>query len=120
MAADVILRAVGVEWDLGAIENPQEVGLAGVEAGQQAIEGNEAGAAPEDIVAGVQSAVASRIASMAGRKVEQPIVFTGGVALVSGMAHALSNALGSPVSIAPTPQLTGALGAAIIAATRIP
>ena len=77
-----------------------------------------AGAAPEDIVAGVQSAVASRIASMAGRKAEAPVVFTGGVALVSGMANALANALHHPVSIAPTPQFTGALGAALLAGRR--
>lgn len=78
-----------------------------------------AGAAPENIVAGVQAAVASRIASMAGRKIEPPVIFTGGVALVSGMAGALEGALGSPVSIAPGPQLTGALGAALIAGRRL-
>ncbi len=73
------------------------------------------GRAREDIVAGVQTAVASRIVAMAGRNVEKPIVFTGGVARISGMEAALQAALGQPVAIAPEPQMTGALGAALLA-----
>ena len=76
------------------------------------------GTAPENIVAGVQVAIASRLASMAGRQLETPLVFTGGVALVSGMDRALSSALGCDIAIAPTPQLTGALGAAVLGARR--
>jgi predicted CoA-substrate-specific enzyme activase len=75
-----------------------------------------AGAAEEDIVAGVQTAIAERVATMAGRKVTPPIIFTGGVALVSGMDRALAAVLGQPVQIAPDPQMTGALGAALLAA----
>jgi predicted CoA-substrate-specific enzyme activase len=70
----------------------------------------------EDIVAGVQTALASRIAAMAGARVTPPVVFTGGVALVSGMAGALSAALHCDVSVAPDPQMTGAIGAALLAA----
>ncbi len=73
------------------------------------------GRAREDIVAGVQTAIASRIVAMAGRNVETPIVFTGGVARISGMEAALQAALGQPVAIAPEPQMTGALGAALLA-----
>jgi len=73
------------------------------------------GTASEDIVAGVQASIASRIISMAGRNVEPPIIFTGGVAMVSGMAEAMQTALGQNVSICPDPQMTGALGAAILA-----
>ena len=76
------------------------------------------GAAPADIVAGVQKSIASRVAAMAGLRIEAPVVFTGGVALVSGMAEALGAALGSPVEVAPDPQTTGALGAAIIASRQ--
>lgn len=76
-----------------------------------------AGGTPvEDIVAGVQAAVASRVASLAGRHREEPVIFTGGVARVPGMAEALSAALGVEVEVPPDPQLTGALGAAIMAA----
>jgi predicted CoA-substrate-specific enzyme activase len=70
---------------------------------------------PADIVAGVQAAIAGRTAGMAGRKAKGPIVFTGGVALVSGMKEALERALGQTVKVAPKPQMTGALGAALLA-----
>ena len=76
------------------------------------------GIAREDIVAGVQTSIASRIIGMAGRNVEPPVIFTGGVALVSGMDVALQNALGQNVTISPEPQMTGALGAAILASDR--
>ncbi len=77
------------------------------------------GRAREDIVAGVQTAIASRIVAMAGRNVEAPIIFTGGVARVSGMEAALQAALGQPVVIAPEPQMTGALGAALLARRQL-
>jgi len=74
------------------------------------------GTAPSDIVAGVQVSIAKRVVAMAGRNVDEPVVFTGGVALLSEMAGAVSAALGRNVSVAPEPQYTGALGAALIAA----
>ena len=76
------------------------------------------GATPEDIIAGVQASIAARVAAMAGRRVASPVVFTGGVALVPGMSVALGTALGEPVTVAPDPQLTCALGAAILAARK--
>jgi predicted CoA-substrate-specific enzyme activase len=77
------------------------------------------GTAREDIVAGVQASIAARIISMAGRNAEPPVIFTGGVAMVSGMADAMQNALGQNVSICPDPQMTGALGAAILASKQL-
>lgn len=48
--------------DLGPVEDEEQLGLAGVEAGQQAVEGDEAGAAPEDAIeAGAQLADAETI-----------------------------------------------------------
>ena len=76
------------------------------------------GESREDIVSGVQASIASRAASMAGRQIQGPVVFTGGVALVSGMARALEAALGIGVAVAENPQLTGALGAALLASER--
>ncbi len=76
------------------------------------------GAQREDIVAGVQAAIAARVAAMAGRLLEPPVIFTGGVALIPGMDAALRSALGHPVAVAPDPMMTGALGAAILAAAR--
>ena len=40
-----------------------------------------------------QAAIAARVAAMAGRRLAAPVVFTGGVALVGGMAAALGAAL---------------------------
>src|SRR5512133_1380580 len=76
------------------------------------------GVAPPDIAAGVQNAIATRVAALAGRAFAQPVCFTGGVALQPGMARALEAALGCPVRIPALPQFTGALGAAILAAHR--
>jgi len=76
------------------------------------------GVAPPDIAAGVQKAIASRVAAMAGRSASGPVCFTGGVALQSGMIRALETELGLPVNVAPMPQYTGALGAAILAASK--
>ena len=76
------------------------------------------GVPPEDIVAGVQESLAKRVTAMVGRSVEEPILFTGGVALIPGMALALGAALDRPVRVAPEPQMTGALGAAILAARQ--
>jgi predicted CoA-substrate-specific enzyme activase len=78
-----------------------------------------AGTPAEDIVAGVQAAIAARVMSMIGRKGDLPIVFTGGVAMISGMDRALEAALGQKVTVAPDPQMTGALGAAILACNRL-
>lgn len=71
-----------------------------------------------DIAAGVQNAIAQRVMALAGRSIVGPICFTGGVALQSGMVHALEKIFGTAVHVAPTPQYTGALGAAILGAKR--
>ena len=76
------------------------------------------GTAREDIVSGVQTAIAERIVAMAGRIAEPPVIFTGGVAMISGMDAALETALGQAVTVSPDPQMTGALGAAILASRR--
>lgn len=77
------------------------------------------GILPEDIVAGVQASLATRVAAMTGNNVTAPIVLTGGVAMVPGMEVALSAALGQPLCVAPRPQLSCALGAATLAWRRL-
>jgi predicted CoA-substrate-specific enzyme activase len=76
------------------------------------------GAAPADIVAGVERAVATRVTAMAGRVLTKPVFFTGGVALQPGMVRALELALACLVQVPPQPQFTGALGAALLAGPR--
>src|SRR5712691_9553598 len=50
LAADVALGAVGVQRDLRVVENQQQLGLFGVQSGQQPIEGGKAGLPLEDMV----------------------------------------------------------------------
>ena len=76
------------------------------------------GESPENIVAGVQNSIAKRIGAMAGPRMKNPIVFTGGVALIPGMKNALSKVLQHSIWVAANPQMTGAFGAAIIAAEQ--
>lgn len=73
------------------------------------------GASKQDIAAGVQQAIATRINSMLGRQVNTPVLFTGGVALVPGMRSTLEQTLEQTIEICPEAQFTGALGAAILA-----
>ncbi|HXP61299.1 MAG TPA: acyl-CoA dehydratase activase [Dongiaceae bacterium] len=68
-----------------------------------------------DVVAGVQNAIATRVSALAGRLVAPPVYFTGGVALQAGMARALAEVFSQEVRVAPQPQFTGALGAALCA-----
>jgi (R)-2-hydroxyacyl-CoA dehydratese activating ATPase len=68
-----------------------------------------------DVVAGVQNAIATRVAALAGRAMASPVCFTGGVALQPGMVRALQETLGHSLCVVPQPQYTGALGAAILA-----
>jgi len=74
------------------------------------------GVAPADIAAGAHSAMAAKVGALARRVgLTTPIGVTGGVALNSAFRHYLSKQLDSPLWIPEKPQLTGALGAAILA-----
>lgn len=72
-----------------------------------------------DLAAGLCRAVARRVAAMTQRLgLEADLAFTGGVALNAGVRQALADVLEMPVTVPPDPQLTGALGAAILASER--
>jgi len=122
---EVVARRLGVSLEsLGEMarksRNPASISSKCVVFAETEIVGLLAsGAAVEDIVAGVQAAIATRIQSLAGRNVTDPVVFTGGVALIPGMDGALAKALQRPVKVCPEPQMTGALGAAVLAARRL-
>jgi len=74
-----------------------------------------AGAAREDVVAGIHDAIARRILAMAGKlRIVQEVVLTGGGGLSAGLKWALERNLGHPVRVAPMPQYAGALGAALL------
>jgi len=79
----------------------------------------QGGCRPHVILNGVFRAVARRTMSMAGiGKVKKEVVFTGGVALIRGVAQALERETGIEMLIPHNPQITGALGAAIIASEK--
>lgn len=75
-------------------------------------EGNNA----ENIARAVNNSIAKRIyAQMSALNCLAPVVFTGGVALGKDLALCLMNLLNTPLYIADDPEITGALGAAILA-----
>jgi len=77
------------------------------------------GASRSSILNAVERSISKRLLSMAGRsRFEPQVVFTGGVAKNSGMVRTLENEISYELSIPPEPQITGALGAALIAAER--
>ena len=50
MAADVVLRSVGVQRNFRPLEHHQQLGFVSVESRKQTVEGDEAGGAREDAV----------------------------------------------------------------------
>jgi predicted CoA-substrate-specific enzyme activase len=73
----------------------------------------------EEIARAVHHAVARRSVAMLRRvSAEAPVVFSGGAARNPCLVALLEEALGMRLLVAPDPQMTGALGAALIAAER--
>ena len=74
---------------------------------------------PEDIIHGLNMAVAGKTVSLAKRLGGVPdYVMTGGVAQNRGVVKALEEKLGAPIAVPKEAQLCGALGAALIALDR--
>ena len=70
----------------------------------------------ENIIAGIHESIASRVVAMANRVgMKAPIMMTGGVAKNVGVLQALEKKLGQPVEVSEKTQVTGAIGAALIA-----
>lgn len=74
------------------------------------------GTPPQDVAAGVFVSIARRMRGLAGRiPMRGECTFTGGLAASPAFARLLSAELGVPVNVPDNPQLTGALGAALLA-----
>ena len=75
------------------------------------------GESKTDIAAGLQQSIAKRVGNMAKRVgIKENIAFVGGVAKNKGMRRALEDYMGIKfISLSTDPQITGALGAAVIA-----
>ena len=72
-----------------------------------------------DIIAGLHQTLATRISVMAHRlKVEADCVFVGGGALDAGLAKVVEKELREPLFVPEEPLLSGAIGAALVAAER--
>lgn len=70
----------------------------------------------DEILLGVCQSIVDRIAAMArGVGVKSPVAMTGGVAKNPAVVKLMGDRLGLPLFLPPEPQITGALGAALIA-----
>jgi predicted CoA-substrate-specific enzyme activase len=70
----------------------------------------------KNIIAGIHEAIASRVVAMAGRVgMTAPIMMTGGVAKNIGVVKALEKKLEHQIEVSPKAQITGAIGAALLA-----
>lgn len=70
----------------------------------------------EVILRGIFKSVARRVLGLAGKLgIDGEVIFTGGVAKNIGVIEALKNETGKGIKVPSEPQITGALGAAIIA-----
>jgi predicted CoA-substrate-specific enzyme activase len=70
----------------------------------------------ENIIAGIHESIAARVVAMAGRiGLSAPLMMTGGVAKNKGVVKALENKTGHSIEVSEKAQVTGAIGAALIA-----
>ncbi len=74
----------------------------------------------EDLVAGIHRSIVSRIMVAASRiRFSPAVVLTGGVAKNTGVRRYFQDRIGTEIVIPPEPQITGALGAALIAQAEL-
>jgi predicted CoA-substrate-specific enzyme activase len=80
------------------------------------VHAQQTGAKPADIIYGLCLALARNFLADAGRNrpIEPPIVFQGGVAKNAGMVKAFRETLGFEIIVPESPELSGALGAALL------
>lgn len=75
-----------------------------------------AGVPRDEIIAGIHQAIAARLASMVQKiPIRDVVMITGGVAHNMGVVQMLGECLGRDTVVLPEAQLTGAIGAALIA-----
>ncbi len=78
------------------------------------------GVPKEDIAAGVNRALASRISSLVRKiRMEEPCVICGGGAFHRALIQALESEMKADLLVPPIPQITTALGAAILARAAV-
>lgn len=119
---EVMARVLGVTMDeLGPLalqsDNPSSISSTCTVFAESEVIGHiGAGEEPADIAAGIHESMTTKIVALSKRvKVVLPVCVTGGVALNPAFRYYLSKHLETDLWIPEEPQLTGALGAAVIA-----
>jgi len=119
---EVMAKALEVELDhfgqfsLGADQPAKISSLCTVFAESEVISLISKGEKRENIIAGIHESIAARVGAMANRTgLKTPIMMTGGVAKNIGVVKALEKKLGQPIEVSPLSQVTGAIGAALLA-----
>ncbi|HSO66620.1 MAG TPA: acyl-CoA dehydratase activase [Desulfatirhabdiaceae bacterium] len=119
---EVMARALHVELDVFGpmslqADNPAAISsLCTVFAESEVISLISRGESRENIIAGIHESIAARIIAMMGRiGWRPPVMMTGGVARNVGLVQALENRLACQVLVSEYAQVTGAIGAALIA-----
>ena len=104
------------DWSLKA-QHPSTISsLCTVFAESEVISLISKGEKRENIIAGIHEAIAARTVAMANRVGFNPmIMMTGGVAKNMGVVRALEQKIGQKIEVSEKSQVTGAIGAAMIA-----
>ncbi|MHB1128205.1 MAG: acyl-CoA dehydratase activase [Bacillota bacterium] len=113
-ALDIPLEKLG-EISFQATKAAQISSTCTVFAEQEVVSRIAEGTPLPDVVAGILEAIAKRVYRMIERiKFQSPVVFTGGGAKNVGLQKTFERLIGAPVLIPPDPQMTGAIGAAML------
>jgi predicted CoA-substrate-specific enzyme activase len=119
---EVMSKALYVDLDnfgsfsLSAAEPSKISSLCTVFAESEVISLISKGEKRENIIAGIHESIAARVVAMANRiGLRPPIMMTGGVAKNVGVVKALEKKIGQQIEVSPQSQLTGAIGAALLA-----
>jgi predicted CoA-substrate-specific enzyme activase len=111
------------ELDQGASENLTLSSMCTVFAESEVVSLIAEGVEVKEIVAGLNRAIASRIAALVKRVAPDvtglKVAMSGGVARNHGVVRALSSALDTKISVPLQPDTVGALGAALVARERM-
>ena len=111
--------------DIGALSlaagKPQPISsVCAVLAESEIINHVSEGVSVENILRGIHNSLADRALSLLKRVgLDGDVTLIGGVALQAGMVAALQDKLGVPVNVPEAPQLTAALGAALLGLQRL-
>jgi (R)-2-hydroxyacyl-CoA dehydratese activating ATPase len=118
---EVLARAMSIDLDLmgeTALEARHELKISSMcatFAETEVISLLAEGQTKPDVLGAVHAAIATRTAGLVARVGQQgPVVMTGGVARNRAAVHYIEKALGMRIILPPTPQIAGALGAALI------